>query len=136
MVETPGSADEVFGVTRSSGTAQTRYEDTSTMLNARGEEIDIWFTATPIYEDGAFVGVMEIVEDRSKQETMERLVREVNGTLSALGAGDLSARAAFEDPEGRLDSELRGVVVHVNDAAENIEGMCAQVGRETESLIA
>ena len=135
VVEAPESADEVFGVSRSTDVSYTRYEDTSTMVNAASEEVDIWFTAAPIYDDGAFVGVVEVVEDRSERSAMERLVSEVNGTLSALGAGDLSARATFEDPEDRLGTDRLSVVAHVNDAAENIEGMYAQVSQETEALI-
>ena len=79
IVEAPESADEVFGVTRSTGAAETRYGDTSTMVMTDGEEIDAWFTAGPVYEDGEFAGVVETVQDRTdrmRQEATEALVAE------------------------------------------------------------
>jgi len=41
VVEAPESADREYGVGRSGEVAYTRYEDTSTMLDAQGREVDI-----------------------------------------------------------------------------------------------
>jgi methyl-accepting chemotaxis protein len=105
------------------------------MLNADGNEVDIWFTATPIYDDGEFAGVVEMVEDRSEQSAIERLVADVNETLTAIGEGDLSARATYEDSEDVLEPELLGVVSHVNETADRLETVVSRVEAHTTELI-
>lgn len=139
VVEAPESADSVFGVTRSTDVEYTRYEDTSTMLDSRGEEVAIWFTATPIYRDGAFVGVVEMVQDRSdvvqKREAVERLVTEVNTTLAAIGSGNLDARASYHDDTDVLEPELLDVVDQTNEMAANLQSVVEGVRRHTRVLV-
>ncbi|MFC6723759.1 methyl-accepting chemotaxis protein [Halobium palmae] len=140
VVDAPETAAEEYGVNRSEGVRYTRYEDTSTMKNARGEEVEIWFTATPVYDDdGTFLGVVEMVQDRSdlvaEQRAVESLVGEVNGTLSAIGDGDLGARASFEDAEDVLDRELLDVIDATNEMAAGLESVVRGVGSRTEALV-
>ncbi len=139
VVEAPESADRVFGVNRSTDVSYTRYEDTSTMLNASQREVEIWFTATPVYDDdGELLGVVEMVQDRSdvvtKQRAIEGLVTEVNETLDRIGDGHLSARASFEDSEDVLDDQLLGIVTRINDMATSLETVVEQVRSRTNEL--
>ena len=139
VVEAPESADEEYGVRRSPGVSYTRYEDTSTMVDATGREVDIWFTAQPVYRDGEFAGVVEMVHDRSddvrERRAVEELVGEVTDTLAALGDGDLSARAS---PGGvdtaALDDELLVVLDQVNETAAGLERVAESVGATTGRL--
>ena len=68
VVEAPRRADEMYDVDRVDDdrlyTDRIVYEDTSTMLNRRGEEIPIAFIATPIFDDDGLVGVLELFEQR------------------------------------------------------------------------
>ena len=138
IVEAPESADEVFDVTRSTGAAETRYGDTNTMVMVDGEEIDAWFTASPVYEDGEFAGVVETVQDRTdrmRQEATEALVADVNETLTAIGGGDLSARATYEDADDVLESESLGVVTEVNETTGRLETAVSRVEEHTTELV-
>ncbi|EJN60283.1 methyl-accepting chemotaxis protein [Halogranum rubrum] len=139
VVEAPESADSVFGVTRSTDVDYTRYEDTSTMLDATHEEIAIWFTATPIYRDGQFVGVVEMVQNRSdvvqKREAVENLVAEVNTTLAEIGSGNLDARASYHDDANVLEPELLDVVNQTNEMAANLQSVVDGVRRHTRVLV-
>ncbi|WP_129115106.1 methyl-accepting chemotaxis protein [Halegenticoccus tardaugens] len=139
VAESPERADAVFGVDRSTDVSYTRYEDASRMLNAAGEEIDIWFTATPVYDGDEFLGVVEMVQDRSdlvrRRKAAEGLVAEANRTLAAIRDGDLSARASFEDEAGVLEPELLDVVDRINETAANLESIVEGVQRRTEELV-
>lgn len=69
VVEAPCRAHEEYDVDRVDDeriyTDHYVYEDTSTMLNQRGEEIPIAFIATPIFDDvGNLLGVLELFEER------------------------------------------------------------------------
>ncbi len=70
VVDAPRTADQEYDVDRVLGQQwadqEYVYEDTSTLLNRRGEEIDIAFTAIPIFDDdGGLRAVLELVEERS-----------------------------------------------------------------------
>ena len=139
VADAPESADEEYGVRRSPEVSYTRYEDTSTMVDARGREIAIWFTAQPVYRDGEFAGVVEMVHDRSddvrEREAVEELVGEVTDTLAALSDGDLSARASRAGVDtAALDGELLAVVDQVNETAADLERIARSVGQTTERL--
>jgi methyl-accepting chemotaxis protein len=139
IVEAPETAELEYDVKRSTDVGYTRYEDTSTMLNADGEEVDIWFTATPVYDGDEFVGVVETVQDRTeimrRRRSMEKLVNEVTGTLAEIGGGNLAARATFDDRSGALESELVEIVDQVNRTAENLDRVTSQVRARTQTLI-
>jgi len=49
VLDAPETADEVYGVERCDS-AQTRYRDTSAMVDRHGDEKHIEFTAAPLYE--------------------------------------------------------------------------------------
>ncbi|MFC7227553.1 methyl-accepting chemotaxis protein [Salinirubellus salinus] len=139
VVEAPESADTEYGVARSSDVSYTRYEDTSTMVDARGHEVEIWFTAQPVYRGGEFAGVVEMVHDRSddvrEREAVEELVGEVTDTLAALGDGDLSARASATGVDtGALDADLLTVLEQVNETAAGLERIAESVETTTERL--
>jgi methyl-accepting chemotaxis protein len=139
VVEAPESADTEFDVRRSPGVSYTRYEDTSTMVDATGKEVDIWFTAQPVYRDGEFAGVVEMVHDRSDDvregRAVEDLIGEVTGTLAALCDGDLSARASAGDVDtGALGPELLAVLDQVNETAAGLERVAESVGATTGRL--
>ena len=138
IVEAPESADEVFDVTRSTGAAETRYGETNTMVMVDGEEIDAWFTASPVYEDSEFAGVVETVQDRTdrmRQEATEALVADVNETLMAIGGGDLSTRATYEDADDVLELESLGVVTEVNETAGRLRTAVSRVEEHTTELV-
>ena len=138
VVEAPESADEEFGVPRSDGPV-TRYEDTSTMLNARGEETEIWFTAQPVYEDDELLGVVEMVQDRSevvrREEATTELVSKVTDTMAALSAGDLSARAEQIENTDVLADDLLDIVDEVNEMAGRLESLVEGVESQTGRLV-
>ena len=139
VVQAPESADSTFGVNRSTDVDYTRYEDTSTMLNAADEEVAIWFTATPIYRAGEFVGVVEMVQDRSemveKREAIEALVTEVNTTLASIGDGNLDARASYTDESDVLEPELLDIVDQTNGMAQSLQTVVEGVQRNTQALV-
>jgi len=138
VVEAPESADEEYGVPRSD-TEFTRYEDTSTMLDARGEETEIWFTAQPVYEDDEFLGVVEMVQDRSevvrREEAITELVAEVTHTMAEVGDGELSARASPVEDASVLEDDLLDIVDQVNEMAETLEGLVDGVESQTGRLV-
>lgn len=137
VIEAPESADEVFDVPRADG-EKTAYADESTMLNARGEERSIEFTATPLYDGGALVGVIETVrdvtEEKRRNEAMEQLVEETVETMSALSAGEYSARATFECDSANIREELLDVVEATNQLAAQFEALMDDLQTESQTL--
>lgn len=115
------------------------YEDTSTLLNERDEEIHIGFWAVPLFDDnGELQAVLEVCNDRTEevrhQRSVAALVKEVTTTLGAIGEGDLSARAEYEDDHGVVGDELLELTDDVNAMAENFQRLVEQVGDRTEVL--
>ncbi|PSP73623.1 hypothetical protein BRC86_08375 [Halobacteriales archaeon QS_3_64_16] len=94
VVEAPEWADEVFGVERSTEVSYTRYEDSSTMLNAKGEEVHIDFTAAYLRgrrvrrrrRDGR--GLLGTTHDERARERGERDAFGT-GLGSVIGPGEL-----------------------------------------------
>ena len=140
VIEYPRSADEEYDVTR----YETPYSehpvfyDTSTGTNLDGEVIHLEFWAVPVFEDGEFQAVFEIIKDRTdevhRQEAMAGLVAEVTETLRAVGAGDLGARAAFEDEHDAVDEELLEIVTEVNSFTERLQSHIEDVAAQTGEL--
>lgn len=137
VIEAPESADSVFDVPRAE-TEETAYADESTMLNARGEERDIRFTATPLYDEGSLVGVIEtvrdITEENRRNEAMEGLVEETVETLGALSTGEYAARASFEGDSEVIREELLGVVAATNRLADRFEALMDDLQSESATL--
>ncbi|ADJ14755.1 transducer protein htr15 [Halalkalicoccus jeotgali B3] len=137
VIEAPESADEVFDVPRTDAEG-TAYGDESTMFNARGEERNIRFTATPLYDGEELVGAVETVRDvtdeKRRGEAMERLVEETVETMSALSAGEYSARASFDCEAGVIREDLLGVVDATNRLADRFEALMDDLQAESETL--
>lgn len=137
VVEAPESADDLFDVPRAEG-EKTAYADESTMVNDRGEEREIEFTATPLYNNGALVGVIETVRDvtaeKRRNETMEQLVEETVETMSALSAGEYSARATFGRDAGTIREELLEVIEATNQLADQFEALIDDLQTESRTL--
>jgi len=117
------------------------YEDTSTLLNERGEEIHIGFWAVPLFdESGELEAVLEVCDDRTEevrhQESVAALVEEVTTTLGAIGDGDLSARADYEDEHGAVGDELLSLTDDVNEMAESFQALVERVDERATALSA
>ena len=115
------------------------YEDTSTLLNERDEEIHIGFLAIPLFDGrGDLRAVLELVDDRTEevrhQRSVTSLVEEVTSTLDAIGDGDLSARAEYEDEHGVVSDDLLRVTDDVNAMVENFQRLVRRVDDRTETL--
>jgi len=101
----------------------TLYRDTSVMVDPDGEEVHISFSAAPIYDDdGALLGVVEMVQDRTddalRHEQTAALVTELEEeTMHDIQNGDLSARASFDNDGGHVDESLLAVVTELNEMA-------------------
>ncbi|UPV74377.1 methyl-accepting chemotaxis protein [Halorussus limi] len=137
VAEAPESAHVEFDVEKAD-TTRTLYTDEGTMVTRGGQERKIEFSAMPLYDDGDLIAVVETVRDRTehihRQEGITSLVEELIGTLTAMEAGDLSARASFEDEYGVVDDSLVEVVDQVNAMAERFEGLTARVGEKADNL--
>ncbi|CQH54864.1 transducer protein Htr15 [Halobacterium hubeiense] len=136
VIEVPETADREFGVDPADAT-DGGYVDSSTMVTADGKEREIRFTATPIFDDGELVAVVETVEDRTEDvrrtEAVEDLVAELSSTIDALSAGHLEQRASFER-DGVIDERLLGVVDDLNGMADEFERLVGQVDGRTQEL--
>jgi len=136
VIEAPASADREFGVEPADAT-DGGFVDSSTMVTADGEEREIRFTATPIFDGGELVAVVETVEDRTEDvrrtEAVEELVSELSSTIDALSAGHLERRASFEH-DGVIDERLLGVVDDLNGMADEFERLVGQVDGRTQEL--
>ena len=137
VIEAPENADEVFDVERADAT-NTLYVDSSTMVTADGEERDIRFKASPIFDDdGELLAVVETVEDRTEDvrraQAVEGLVTELSSTIDALSNGHLERRASFEH-RGIIDERLVTVVGDLNGMADQFERLVGQVDGQTQEL--
>ncbi|MCG1002947.1 MULTISPECIES: methyl-accepting chemotaxis protein [Halobacterium] len=135
VIEAPETADREFGVDHAA--TGDGYVDSSTMVTADGEEREIRFTASPIFDDGELVAVVETVEDRTEDvkrtEAVEDLVAELSSTIDALSNGHLEQRASFEH-DGIIDERLLGVVDDLNGMADEFERLVGQVDGRTQEL--
>jgi methyl-accepting chemotaxis protein len=145
VVETPRDAEEHWDIERCEGDFSFAegavYRDSSVSVNTDGEEAHIEFTAIPFFDDdGDLTGVLEFVEDRSDavrhQRAMTELITDVTETLNRIGAGDLSARVAYEDEHDVVNEDLLGVTDEVNEMAESFEGLVGRVEAKTAELSA
>ncbi|AKH97168.1 methyl-accepting chemotaxis protein [Halanaeroarchaeum sulfurireducens] len=137
VLEAPENADEEFGVPRVVELDYTLYRDTSTMLDAHGEERHISFSASPLYRDGELVGVVEMVQDRTEEVLRNQgiiaLVEEVEATMKQMKNGNLGARATFQGDEN-IDADLAGVVAELNKMGEQLQTLVGDVSNRTGEL--
>ena len=143
VAENPRDADEHWEVRRTDDENALVdfpvYRDTSVSKNKDGVEKHIEFAAVPIFdEDGQLKAVFELIEDATedvqREQDMVSLIEEVSSTLNAIGDGDLSARAEWEDTNGVIETGLRGLVDDVNGMADSFEELIDGVDRETHRL--
>ncbi|WP_313692566.1 methyl-accepting chemotaxis protein [Halorarum halobium] len=137
VLETPESAHEEYDISVEDE-ALSLYADTSVMTDQHGDERHIYFTAMPLYEGDELVAVIETVRDRTeqvqRQEAVEALVDEVQGTIQLLIDGHLEARANYVDEDDCLDERLLEVVGELNEMAEAFESTALGVDEQTAQL--
>jgi methyl-accepting chemotaxis protein len=138
VLDAPEAADQRYDATLEDEELSL-YAERETVTDRFGETRHFRHTAMPLYEEGEFVAVIQVVHDRTdevrRQEAVADLVEEVKGTLDALVEGRLDTRATF-DAADVVDDQLVDVVSALNDMAEEFERLAAQVDTETQSLAA
>jgi len=137
VIEAPKTAEAEFDIERDDATT-TLYVDSSEMVTADGEERDIRFKASPIFDDdGELLAVVETVEDRTedirREDAVKGLVSELSSTIDALSTGHLERRASFEH-QGIIDERLVSVVDDLNGMADQFERLVGQVDGQTQEL--
>lgn len=133
----PTTADEVYGLTVEDASRNLYVKEDRIADHSGNVERYAKVTVMPVYDNGELVGAVEMVQDlteeRRRQEATEALVDEVSGTLQALTAGDLGARASFDDDEF-VDDQLLGVLAEVNGMADNLQEVVTQVDQQAARL--
>ena len=137
VLAAPKTADKVYGL---------RVEDRSRHLYVKEDHVadhsgDVErysrITVMPLYDNGELIGAIEMAQDlteeRRRQEATEALVDEASGTLRALTAGNLDARASFSDSDA-IDSRLLGIVDEVNEMADNLQDVVVRVDQQAALL--
>jgi len=145
VAENPRDAEQHWDVDRVDDdlayTDRIVYQDSSVSTLDDGTETHIHFFAVPIFDDGGdLAAVFELVEDRSeevmRQKTVADLVGEVTDTLDDIGAGNLDARAAFEDDHDCINPTLLALTDEVNEMAGSFQALVERVDRQAEELAA
>jgi len=140
VIDAPERTDEVYDVPRVDEASFTLYRDTSVMQDQHGEEVHISFSAAPIYDDGELIAVVEMVQDRTadvlRHERTSDLVGELEETMRAIQAGDLDARAAFDNAAGHVDASLLDVVDELNEMASTLADLIERVDGNAGDLAA
>lgn len=98
-----GIADEEYALL----SGEYVYEDTSVV-----DGTEIWFVATPVFRDGEFLGVVEIVQDISSSARYQR---------------ELEARVQFDDSETFLEDQFTDIVEDVNEMGAAIDTLVTEV---------
>lgn len=140
VVSDPENAHRTTDAERS-GRDQRAYELDEVLVNDDGQELRVQSVATPIYEDGAFAGVIQLVNDVTekieRQEAMRALVRQSAETGDELTDGNLDARVEFTGNNEVLDEEVLELVNVINDVAEStqemVSGFVTEVNGVSES---
>ncbi|GAB7018601.1 methyl-accepting chemotaxis protein [Halostagnicola bangensis] len=118
--------------------SSSRVGDTSTMVDQHGDERHIDFSATPLYDDGELIGVVEVVIDRTEtineRDATTALISEVQQTTESIKQGNLSARAERKSTFSTLDSDLVAVVDSINEMAQNLADITGQVNEHAEQM--
>lgn len=141
VARAPGNAHEEYDLDRTDdsyallrGLGGPIYEDRSTTKEGQ----DIWFVATPLYRDGDFLGVLEVVQDQSdserRQVELETLLGEIRDTLAAFERGEFDARVEFDQSDTLLEEELLSLTDYVNDVGAALDGMTSDFEQDLESL--
>ncbi|WP_436909981.1 methyl-accepting chemotaxis protein [Halosimplex marinum] len=140
VLDAPERTHEEYDVPKVEEASFTLYRDTSVMQDQHGEEAHISFSAAPIYEDGEVIAVVEMVQDRTadvlRHERTSDLVTELEETMQAIQAGDLDARASFDNAEGHVDASLLQVVDELNEMASTLADLIERVDDNAGDLAA
>ena len=140
VLQHPTDADEVYDLEIAdeeyallqSNQAPT-YEDSSTVTAGSGEQI--WFLATPLYQDGELVGVLEFIQQYHDSERRRRemgsLIDELEQTLASYQDGEFTERAEYDFAESVLEPDDTEVLDQVNQIARMRKALREQV-RETQ----
>jgi len=139
VIDAPERTHEEYDVPKVEDASFTLYRDTSTMVDPQGEEVNISFSAAPIYgEDDELIGVVEMVQDRTadvlRHERTADLVTELEGTMRAIQAGDLDERATFDNEGGHVDESLLNVVDELNEMADTLADLIQRVDNNANEL--
>ena len=140
VVTDPENAHRTTDAERS-GRDQRAYERDEAVVNADGAELRVQSVATPIYEDGAFAGVIQLVNDVTekieRQEAMRALVQQSAETGDRLTDGHLDARVNFTGDTDALDDETLELVNVIDEVAANtqelVQGFVTEVNELSES---
>jgi len=126
VCEAPESADEEFGVPRVEGVSYTLYADQSVMKDAFGEDRHISFSAAPLYDDGEFVGVVEMIWDRTgdalRQQQLQGLVdalREIVEAVERTAEGIEQVSDATDD-QAATTEEIASMLDEAVDMADDV----------------
>ncbi|AHF98546.1 chemotaxis protein [Halostagnicola larsenii XH-48] len=118
--------------------SSNRVGDTSTMIDQHGDERHIDFSATPLYDGGELIGVVEVVIDRTEtineRDATTALISEVQQTTNSIKRGNLSARAERKPAFSSLDPELVEVIDSINEMAQNLADITGQVTDHAEQM--
>ena len=137
VLAAPKTADEEYGLTVADASRHLYVKEDRVVDHTGNVEHYARVTVMPLYEHGELVGAIEMIQDltaeRQQQEATEALVDEVSGTLQALSAGNLDARASFSDDDA-IDSNLLDVVTEVNEMAENLQDIVVRVDQQASHL--
>jgi len=140
VIDAPERTHEVYDVPKVDDASFTLYRDTSVMQDQHGEDVHISFSAAPIYEDGELVAVVEMVQDRTadvlRHERTSDLVTELEATMRDIQAGDLAARATFDNADGHVDASLLNVVDELNEMASTLADLIERVDGNAGDLAA
>lgn len=143
VVENPRDGENHWDIERAEKsyghTDSIVYRDRSVTKDQDGEETHIEFLAMPIFDEaGGLDAVLELVWDRSdevlRKQSLEGLITEVTETLNQFGAGNLAARANFEDGHDQLEPELLALTGEINEMAASFEQVIEEVDRTTARL--
>jgi methyl-accepting chemotaxis protein len=137
VVDAPKQTAEAYDVDRAD-VEYTLYEDSSTMVDADGNEREIEFSARPIFDDDDdLLAVVETVKDKTAEikraTAIEDLVTEMRSTMQALQAGHLESRASYEG-SAYIDEQLLEVLDDLNAMADQFERLVGQVDGKTQEL--
>jgi len=137
VLDAPTTAAEVYGLELEDPSRHLYVKEDRVADHSGDVERYARITVMPLFEDGELMGAVEMAQDlteeRQRQEATEALVEEVSGTLRALTAGDLDARASFAEDDA-IDPRLLGVVDEVNEMAENLQDVVVGVDQQAALL--
>ncbi|QLH82035.1 methyl-accepting chemotaxis protein [Halosimplex pelagicum] len=137
VLQAPDHAHDASDVTVADGDLSV-YETERRVSMPDGSDRHYECSARPLYQDGQLAGVLQTVQERTdevrRHDTISSLVEELIATFEAIAAGDLEARAEFNQRTDAVDQELFAVIDEVNRMADQLESLAERVEAQTETL--